>query len=491
MKMLLCGCGALALLAGLGRPAFAQGETPSVEVRDAPVHAVPSDAAQAAGAPGDPAMPIAADVHAQPALNDDERAFFAAVGHRVTNAASAYDGYLRNADRINPSFASPAAVQSALRTGADYQPEQLQEGMIAFVALIALRNQAFVDGVRDRGDPNFAARLLHSPRAVLDVPGAREAVADVTGVLQAHGAGLAATGEAISHAAYDVQQQSWSSAPVANPGQVLAGVVASGDDPRTADEPDEKALLRTLVSTPRSPSDAEPSTAVVHGLALAALAVLGRTGDGEESDIEILLREPATADCLKLARSELNECLAAAGPHYEDVFCAGHHAVAGTAKCISQAATGGTAEQPAVEVARREDSPPVYGPEAARAYGRPAPADVGGDAAPPQAEDSGPRDAAHDRYSDQSDESPPTPANRPDSREEAYGRYGDQSAPADQGPPTPANRPDSREEAYSRYGDQSAPADQGPPTQSDYPQPRDGGYDDYGYEAPDQPGPER
>jgi hypothetical protein len=73
-----------------------------------------------------------------------------------------------------------------------------------------------------------------------------------------------------------------------------------------------------------------------------------------------------------MAMLNLDQCLAAAGPHYEDVFCTGEHAVGETARCISSAAeAGGVAAEPE----RRAPPPPRSGFEQVAAYGYgPAPA---------------------------------------------------------------------------------------------------------------------
>ena len=427
MKTLLCGCAALSLLAGLSGRAVAEDQElpppPNADVREAPIHAVPPDAADSETAqqqpPDDEQQPSGT---AQPsALDDDERAFFAAVGRRVTDSASAYSGYVRNTAAIDPSFGGPAAVQRALRTGTDYQPRQLQEGMIAFAALIALRDQAFVDGVRADPDPDLAQRLLRSPEAVLEVPGAGEAAADVAGVLRAHGLALEAKGQAITATAYSMQSQAWSDGAVADQHRVVENVEASAVEPRAADEISEKALLRTLVTTPRSPVGAgeAPSRADVQGLALAALAILGRAGDAHESYVEALLYESAAADCLRDARLQLDGCLAAAGPHYEDAFCAGRHAVGETAKCISAASTATADAVGSTDNDSRRAAAPGYGPEAAGAYGY-GPARAGDDA-PPRPDT----------------EAAPDAGGYPDRRFDGYGDAGPPPPPPPQPPPPP------------------------------------------------------
>jgi hypothetical protein len=239
---------------------------------------------------------------------------------------------------------------------------------------VALRNPEFVDGVRAM-DPRLAASLASSPEQVLRVRGAAEAASDVAGVLRAQGAALTASGKAITKAAYDIQAQAWSKTPVSDPQTVLADAKTSATQPRAATVPSKEKLLASLVAAPRAQDSAGSGAPdVVRGLALAAMAIMGQTGDGKEAQYEALMHDSSNADCLKMAKLNLNQCLAVAGPQYEDVYCSGRHAVSDTGKCVSAAASGGVAvdASPAPEPARLQQAI-GYGPEQAEAYGRVAP----------------------------------------------------------------------------------------------------------------------
>ena len=433
MKSLLNGCAAVALFAGLAGQAHAQ-----IEVHDAPVHAVPVEAqaaapiaiaAQADPAPAkaEPARPesqvvkVLTEQKAAPApatLTPEEGAFFAVLGKRVTDAASAYETYVRRAGAIDGRFGDAASVQKAVRTGAAYQPQQLQEGIVAYAALLALRNPDFVEGVRAIRDPSFADRLTRSPMAVLDVRGADQAASDTAAVLRAQGASLLAAGKSVTQAAYAVQAQAWSKTPVADPKGVLADAKEAAVQPRVATVAAKQRLLDSLVAPQVIPasnaSAASGAPDVVRGLALAALAIMGRTGDDKEATFEAILHDATSADCLKLAKMNLNQCLAVAGPQYEDVYCTGRHGVGETASCISAAANGaGSAlPSPTLPPLRSADG---YGPEESRAYGRPGlqPQDRDDDddapSVPPQ------------RYASiQPSEAPPARAYAPSPPEQAY-----------------------------------------------------------------------
>ena len=71
---------------------------------------------------------------------------------------------------------------------------------------------------------------------------------------------------------------------------------------------------------------------MARGVALAALSLLGETRQGHA-----LMSEPRTTSCLHMAKLNLYQCLASAGPHYEDIYCLGQHAMIDTGQCVVEA----------------------------------------------------------------------------------------------------------------------------------------------------------
>ena len=326
MKILLNGCAITALVLGLIGQANAQ-----IDIKSAPIYAVPSDpdagqgalvskpaSDQTSAATAERAVAAVVDPPAtsQPLLNPHERAFFAALGHRITDSATAYEGYVRAAGAIDARFTGARQVQSALRVAEAYNAAQLQEGAIAYAAVLALRNQAFVDGVRAQNVPGLADRLIADPDQVLSLSGANDAVQDVSYVMRVQAQAVADAGAAIHQAAYTVQRQTWSRGAVADPDKVLASAKTAALRTLTADEAAERRLLDSIGAAPVAAGERlAPTREVVQGLALAALAVLGQAGDAQESRFEPLLRQLADTDCLQMAKMNLNQCLAVAGPH--------------------------------------------------------------------------------------------------------------------------------------------------------------------------------
>jgi hypothetical protein len=84
---------------------------------------------------------------------------------------------------------------------------------------------------------------------------------------------------------------------------------------------------------------------VARSLALAALAVLGAAGDESADQLTPVLSEATNAQCLKMAKLNLDQCLAVAGPHYEGLYCMGRHGLMETGQCVVTA-VGWTAAPP-------------------------------------------------------------------------------------------------------------------------------------------------
>ena len=72
-------------------------------------------------------------------------------------------------------------------------------------------------------------------------------------------------------------------------------------------------------------------------IAIAALAIYGHAGEAQINEVAPLLTDAKSADCMKMAKLNLYQCMAAAGPEYEDVYCLGAHAMIDTGQCVIQA----------------------------------------------------------------------------------------------------------------------------------------------------------
>jgi hypothetical protein len=256
--------------------------------------------------------------------------------------ASAFESFMRHARGIDADFSGPSDVAQALQTGAGHEPHELESGMIAYAALAALQEPRFVAAVRaDRDRNELARRLAADPRAALALPGGEAAGARAAGALYAQGSALFTDGERVKRAAYSVQRQAWAKSKVPDAAGRLSRVKhisAAGYQPRREDP----AQLETALAQPVRRGGA-PSAAVAHGVALAALMVLG-----EEGKARGLMSEPRSGSCLRMAKLNLYQCLASAGPHYEDIYCLGQHAMMDPGQCVVDATHAPAQRQAAV-----------------------------------------------------------------------------------------------------------------------------------------------
>jgi hypothetical protein len=257
-----------------------------------------------------------------------------AVSAALTHQAAGFAGYMRRASQVDAAFANPAAVAEALKVGAAYEPVQLEAGMIAYAAVAALQEPAFVSGVRQAaarpGGRDLAQQILANPDLAVSLAGGPAAAARANGAIHRQGAAVSETGLRVKKAAYSVQRQSWSKTKVSDRGGRLARVKQISSAGYRPAEGDAERMLAALAESGRRGG---ASPVVSRGVALAALAVLG-----EESKGRPLMTEPRSAMCLRMAKLNLYQCLASAGPQYEDVFCLGQHALADAGQCVVEAA---------------------------------------------------------------------------------------------------------------------------------------------------------
>ncbi|WP_246263347.1 hypothetical protein [Caulobacter soli] len=269
----------------------------------------------------------------------------------VVAAASAFETYTRGAGGIQATFADGGGVADALAKGSAYRAEQLDAGMIAYGAIAALQEQAFIDGVRqatrDTPPEVLIARLRDDPESVTEIEGVGAAASRAQAALLKRGAPLDAAGRAVKQAAYDVQRDDWSRGPIVDGAGRLARIKAMSETFFNPGEEDAGRLIQAATA-PREgrggdfggfgEGGAAFTPVTVRATALAALALLGAADDDHVDGLDKIMREETSAKCMTMAKLNLYQCLAVAGPQYEDVFCLGQHALSDTAQCVNDAA---------------------------------------------------------------------------------------------------------------------------------------------------------
>jgi hypothetical protein len=265
-------------------------------------------------------------------------------------AATAFRDYERKAAEISPKFTTGSGVEESLAIGSAYEPQELSRGAIAYAALVALQDPTFVHAFRvyapypDQAKA-LAARIVADPRYASAFPGASSAAGLIVATLASEVGKLQTTGAAVKQSAYSVQHSAWSKSRVIDPLARLSKTKSLSTalmTPAPEDMQDLK-LAEGGAADPRAAQampvhgqavDGPYAPVVERGLAVAALASMGVAGDSDDAAVETLLNEPENGACLNMSKLNLYQCLAVAGPWYEDIFCLGEHALGETAQCI-------------------------------------------------------------------------------------------------------------------------------------------------------------
>jgi hypothetical protein len=281
---------------------------------------------------------------------------------KLIDQASAYRAYVAHASAISPAFASGPQVSDAVRTGAAYQPDQLLRGAIAYGAVAALQDPAFVAGVRTYvGDATqrqtIAYEILKDPAYAVGISGSASAAGLVIAAIGADGRKLLDQGRSVKQAAYEVQHSAWSKGEVAGrdarlqQAKQLSTTPGLGEIEETARLQQASILAQPLTLTGNAAAPPY-SPLVVRSLAVAALGALGYADDAHLDLVTPLVTDTASATCLNMSKLNLYQCLAVAKPYYEDVFCLGQHVMEDTGACLMKGAGLAVPPDPIIEAAK-------------------------------------------------------------------------------------------------------------------------------------------
>ncbi len=266
---------------------------------------------------------------------------------KLVEQAAAYRYYMDKAAAISPAFVDGQMVAEGLKIGASYEPKQFLQGAMAYGAIVALQDPAFVAGVKQyaanaQQRQQIAYEIMKDPAYVVGLPGSSSGAGAVIAALGEDGNKFYQAGKTVKQAAYDVQKQSWSKADVVGRDARLSQAKLLGSTPAAGDLAQTTRLQQAIAGAQplgvTGTSAAPPFTpAVIRSLAVAALAVLGQASEPNVATLNAIMVEPNVASCANMAKLNLYQCLAVSKPHYEDVFCLGQHAMMDTARCVIKA----------------------------------------------------------------------------------------------------------------------------------------------------------
>jgi hypothetical protein len=264
---------------------------------------------------------------------------------RMITDAAAFQAYTQRATQLPTMFHDGATVASTVHNGMPYDSAALVRGAVSFGAIAALQEPTFVAAIRAAGqDPEkrrlMLNRFIADPAYIFTFPGADIAARNAKAAIGGTGLRLMAAGAATRQSAYDVQHEAWSKGFVVDPDGRLAAAKATGAGGGVS-SPDVVAALRGGV-TGGAPLGlgSEPvvryqTPLIAKAMALAGFAAVGEAGDAAYQRLTYLTTEQNTVYCLHTAQLMVNQCLAVAKPHYEDVFCLGQHMLYDTGQCLA------------------------------------------------------------------------------------------------------------------------------------------------------------
>jgi hypothetical protein len=285
--------------------------------------------------------------------------------------AAAYEGLMQRVAAISPDFAKPDDVSQALRTGGAYEPKTFLRGAIAYAAVAALKDPAFVAALREAGNtPEHREDMVRdielNPVYVYQFKDSDVAAGYAKAALGSAALNLVLTGRKVRDAAYSIQHQPWSTTLVEDrPGRLSAIEHESAEG--IAPAPEETLVVRNAATEVQpldvtGPPLTPPYTAMINrALQVAAIAALGEATNTRYLNLASLVEDNVTEQCLERAKRDLFQCLAVAKPNYEDVFCMGRHEMVDPGQCLAKSVAFTVPEEPA---------PPPPEPKAKGRHGR-------------------------------------------------------------------------------------------------------------------------
>ncbi|MGX1692918.1 MULTISPECIES: hypothetical protein [Brevundimonas] len=274
-----------------------------------------------------------------------------ALNQSVAEAASVYVAFVREVRSIQAGFPDAETIQAAVRKGAAVEASQLSRGMIAYGAILALQSPEYVAGVRQyAADPaqrqQMVARIVADPAYAATLPGAESAAGLIASTMGKDAEIMTALAEAVETDAYTIQERTdprrrWATQPVADRNGRLESAKSLSAVPRLPSAEDSARLFAAAnsgsgLNLSAAQRGAPFTPAIVNSLAIAALAALGAAGEDAKANTDALTTESNNEFCLSMSKLMLFQCLAAAKPNYEDIFCAGRHIVRDMAQCTAQ-----------------------------------------------------------------------------------------------------------------------------------------------------------
>lgn len=261
-----------------------------------------------------------------------DRGTDAAALERLASQYAAFDAALNEAARSD--LDTPSEVRRVLKNLRYKKADGIAKGWYAYRALIAARHDDFVRGVNEEvgvnGKHAVLRQLTGSGSYARNIPGAQSAAAAVIDAIAADNRKMADLSARFMTAAREFQNTKWGALePLTAPGDAARDMADTGKPVSEMLAELGGALNRIAGITPAQAYS--PST-MERILALGARRVIGEA-HGMTLDHTAVLIDKQNSKCLRWARLNLNQCLAAAHFPSEEAWCTGKHAIEDVRAC--------------------------------------------------------------------------------------------------------------------------------------------------------------
>lgn len=208
------------------------------------------------------------------------------LSNNIVRAAAAYQAYVRQAEAQVPGFQDGQAIQTSLQKSEAFEPKALARDEVAYAAVIALQDPAFVEAVRVYVvDPTQRAEMVRrietDPNYAMAFPGAETVAKAIVAKLAADGEAISRGGYAIKQSAYAIQHLKWSKEWVADRDGRLARAKDLSETPFVAPTDEGDAMMQAALTGHGLSLPPQPGAVTPTGPALATVpGALGAPASG-------------------------------------------------------------------------------------------------------------------------------------------------------------------------------------------------------------------
>lgn len=259
------------------------------------------------------------------------RRSLASDGADIVALVGEYNSYRRDLITIAQGDVSSVSVKKAHQRLAARNYKSMARAWVAYQAAVASRTPAFNKEVQKKAKRNadtFLASLDAAPDTTLRFKSSGPAAQAVIRNISAENAQLAEMGNSFRQAAIDMQQNKRAAL------RVNKSTMNRFIDPGKAGNLILAGSNGGMRNDPRSNAEARPMLGQMLTLA-AHMSVNEPTGQSYAPSTAALVENKKGERCLKWAKLNLAQCLAATRDTSEEAFCTGRHALSEVSACWS------------------------------------------------------------------------------------------------------------------------------------------------------------